>query len=83
MLRIVSGKEIDALCQKVLRGANEPMTTSELVCVLGEQFDAEIDATSPARLISTRMSMLTAVESTDSGWQLVTRSMQLESDSNG
>ena len=78
--RMVSGKEIDALCQIVLRQAVEPMTPAQLVAALRERFGAVIKAASPARLVSTRMSVLAAVESTDRGWQLVPNGIGLESE---
>ena len=78
--RTVSGREIDALCQVVLRNASEPMTPAQLVAALKERFGAVIDAASPARLVSTRMSTLAAVESTDRGWQLVSSGIELESE---
>ena len=76
--RKVSGKEIDALCQMVLRHAREPMTPAQLVDALSEQFGAVIDAASPARLVSTRMSTLASVESTEEGWRLVPSGVELE-----
>lgn len=76
--RTVSGKEIDALCQMVLRHASEPMTPAQLVDALKEQFAVVIDAANPARLVSTRMSNLAAVESTEGGWRLVPRCIKLE-----
>ena len=78
--RKVSGKEIDALCQMVLRHASEPMTPVQLVDALSEQFGAVIDAASPARLVSTRMSTLASVESTEVGWRLVPSGVELESE---
>ena len=78
--RTVSGREIDALCQAVLRHAREPLTPTQLVAALKGQFGAVIDAASPARLVSTRMSALAAVESTDQGWQLVASGIELESE---
>ena len=78
--RKVSGKEIDALCQIVLRDAREPMTPAQLVSALREQFGAVINAASPARLVSTRMSTLASVESTEYGWRLVTSGIGLESE---
>lgn len=78
--RTVSGREIDALCQVVLRNAGEPMTPAQLVTALKERFGAVIDAASPARLVSTRMSTLAAVKSTDRGWQLVSSGIELESE---
>ena len=78
--RKVSGKEIDALCQMVLRYARAPMTPAQLVDALSEQFGAVIDATSPARLVSTRMSTLASVESTEEGWRLVPSGVELESE---
>jgi hypothetical protein len=78
--RKVSGKEIDALCQMVLRHASEPMTPVQLVDALSEQFGAVIDAASPARLVSTRMSTLASVESTEEGWRLVPSGVELESE---
>ena len=78
--RTVSGKEIDALCQMVLRRAREPMTPAQLVVALGEQFGVVIDAASPARLVSTRMSTLASVESTEEGWRLVPSRIELESE---
>ena len=43
-------------------------------------FGAVIDAASPARLISTRMSTLASVESTEDGWRLVLSGIGLESE---
>lgn len=76
--RKVSGKEIDALCQMVLRQVGEPLTPAQLVVELRKQFGAVIEAASPARLVSTRMSALASVESTESGWRLVPARMKLE-----
>lgn len=78
--RTVSGKEIDALCQIVLRHAHEPMTPSQLVAALSDQFGAVIDAANPARLVSTRMSALASVESTEYGWRLVSSGIGIESE---
>ena len=78
--RTVSGKEIDALCQMVLRHARDPMTPAELVAALRERFGAVIDSASPARLVSTRMSTLASVESTEDGWRLVPSGIGLESE---
>lgn len=78
--RTVSGKEIDALCQMVLRDAQEPMTPAQLVAALKERFGAVIDAASPTRLVSTRMSTLGSVESTDDGWRLVSNGIGVESE---
>lgn len=78
--RKVSGKEIDALCQMVLRHAEEPMTPAQLVDAVKERFGAEIDAASPARLVSTRMSTLRSVESREGGWRLVASRIGLESE---
>lgn len=64
----------------VLRHASEPMTPAQLVEALREQFGAVIDAASPARLVSTRMSTLTSVESTEEGWRLVPSGVELESE---
>jgi hypothetical protein len=79
-VRTVSGKEIDALCQMVLRDAREPMTPGQLVAALKERFGAVIEAASPARLVSTRMSTLASVRSTEDGWVLVPSSVDLESE---
>lgn len=79
-LRFVSGKEIDALCQFVLRRGGRPMTPAQLVNQLKKQFGAVIDAASPARLVSTRMSALDSVESTESGWRLVAAGIELETE---
>ena len=76
--RTVSGKEIDALCQMVLRHASEPMTPAQLLDALREQFGAVIDATNPARLVSTRMSTLASVESTEDGWRLVSDRIEIK-----
>ena len=46
-----------------------PWRAAQLVDALREQFGAVIDAASPARLVSTRMSTLASVESTEEGWQ--------------
>lgn len=78
--RAVSGKEIDALCQMVLRHAHEPMTPAQLVDALENRFGAVIGAANPARLVSTRMSTLASVESTERGWQLMPDSIELESE---
>lgn len=78
--RTVSGKEIDALCQMVLRHAGEPMAPAQLVTALKERFGALIDSQNPARLVSTRMSMLASVESTEAGWQLVPSGIEAESE---
>ena len=78
--RTISGKEIDALCQMVLRHASKPMTPAQLVDGLREQFGAVIDAASPARLVSTRMSVLASVESTEEGWRLVPSCVELEAE---
>ena len=78
--RRVSGKEIDALCQMVLRHAGEPMTPAQLVMALKEEFGAVIDSGNPARLVSTRMSTLASVESTEAGWQLVPSGIESESE---
>lgn len=78
--RKVAGKEIDALCQMVLRQAHDPMTPAQLVDALRERFGAVIDAASPARLVSTRMSTLASVESTGDGWRLVPSGIELESE---
>ena len=76
----VSGKEIDALCQMVLRHAGEPMTPAQLVTALSEEFGAVIDSRNPARLVSTRMSTLASVESTEAGWQLVPSGIESEAE---
>ena len=78
--RTVSGKEIDALCQMVLRYARDPMTPAQLVAALRERFGTVIDSASPARLVSTRMSTLASVESTEDGWRLVPSGIGLESE---
>ena len=78
--RTVSGKEIDALCQTVLRDAREPMTPAQIVDALRDRLGAVIDSASPARLVSTRMSTLAAVESTEDGWRLVPSGIGLESE---
>lgn len=78
--RAVSGKEIDALCQMVLRHAHEPMTPAQLVDALKNRFGVVIDAANPARLVSTRMSTLASVKSTEHGWQLVSDTIELESE---
>lgn len=75
--RKVSGREIDVLCQMVLRHASEPMIPVQLVNAFSEQFGAVID---PARLMSTRMSTLASVESTEEGWRLVPSGVELESE---
>ena len=77
--RVVSGREIDALCQMVLREAYEPLTPAQLVKALSEQFGAVIDTANPARLVSTRMSMLASVESTQAGWRLAPKQIDVES----
>ena len=56
------------------------MTPAQLVEALREWFGAVIDAASPARLVSTRMSALPSVESTEEGWRLVSSRIGLESD---
>ena len=78
--RTVSGKEIDALCQMVLRDAPGPMTPAQLVDALKDRFGAVIDGASPARLVSTRMSSLASVESAGGGWRLVPDTIELESE---
>lgn len=78
--RTVSGKEIDALCQMVLRDAREPLGPTELVVALRERFGAVIGSRNPARLVSTRMSTLASVQSTEDGWQLVPSGIKLESE---
>jgi len=78
--RTVSGKEIDALCQMVLRHAHEAMSPADLVTALREEFGAVIDSRTPARLVSTRMSALASVESTDAGWQLVPSGLESEAE---
>ena len=78
--RTVSGKEIDALCQMVLRHAADPMAPAQLVKALKEEFGAVIDSRNPARLVSTRMSTLASVESTETGWQLVPSGIESESE---
>ncbi len=78
--RKVSGKEIDALCQMVLRHASEPMTPAQLVDALTHRFGAVIDASHPARLVSTRMSALASVVSTETGWRLVPSGIEPESE---
>ena len=50
------------------------------MAALKEQFGAVIDAASPARLVSTRMSTLASVESTEDGWRLVPGRIELESE---
>ena len=79
-VRTISGKEIDALCQVVLRDAEKPMTPTQLVDALKKRFGAEIEAANPARLVSTRMSTLASVRSTETGWRLVLRSITPESE---
>ncbi|MYE43260.1 MAG: hypothetical protein F4X79_04430 [Acidobacteria bacterium] len=79
-IRKVSGKEIDALCQMVLRASRDPMTPSQLVDALKTRFGAVIEGTNPARLVSTRMSTLAAVQSTEQGWRLVPTSIMPESE---
>ena len=74
----VSGNEIDALCQIVLRDARKPMTPAQLVAALRKRFGAEIKGASPARLVSTRMSALASVESTQYGWRLVSSGIEVE-----
>ena len=71
------GKVANAM---VLRHAQEPMTPAQLVDALRERFGAVIDAASPARLVSTRMSTLASVESTEDGWRLVLSGIGLESE---
>ena len=78
--RKVAGKEIDALCQMVLRHADRPMTPTQLVESLRDRFGAIIEASSPPRLVSTRMSTLPSVESTEEGWRLIPTSIALESE---
>jgi len=77
--RKVAGKEIDALCQMVLRHADRPMTPTQLVESLRDRFGAIIGASNPPRLVSTRMSALPSVESTEEGWRLIPSSIALES----
>lgn len=78
--RTVSGKEIDALCQMVLRHAGDPLSPAQLVTALKEEFGAVIESRNPARLVSTRMSTLGSVESTETGWQLVAGGIEPESE---
>ena len=78
--RKVAGKEIDALCQMVLRHADGPMTPAQLVQSLRDRFGAIIEASNPPRLVSTRMSTLPSVESTEGGWRLIPSSIALESE---
>ncbi|MDE0177364.1 MAG: hypothetical protein OXP36_02100 [Gammaproteobacteria bacterium] len=78
--RQVAGKEIDALCQMALRHADGPMTPAQLVESLRDRFGAMIQASNPARLVSTRMSSLPSVESTEEGWRLVPSRIALESE---
>ena len=78
--RKVAGKEIDALCQMVLRHADRPMTPTQLVESLRDRFGAIIEASNPPRLVSTRMSTLPSVESTEEGWRLIPSSIALESE---
>ena len=78
--RVVSGKEIDVLCQMVLRDAQDPMTPAQLIAALKHRYGAVIEAASPARLVSTRMSNLDSVQSTEDGWRLVSRGVGLESE---
>ena len=78
--RKVAGKEIDALCQMALRHADGPMMPAQLVEALKDRFGAIIEGSNPARLVSTRMSTLPSVESTDEGWRLVPSSIAVESE---
>lgn len=78
--RKVAGKEIDALCQMVLRHSDRPMTPTQLVESLRDRFGAIIEASNPPRLVSTRMSTLPSVESTEEGWRLIPSSIALESE---
>lgn len=78
--RTVSGEDIDALCQIVLRDAREPMTPSPLLAALSKQFGAVIDAANPARLVSMRISALASVGSTEYGCRLVPSSIGIESE---
>ncbi len=78
--RRVAGKEIDALCQMALRHADGPMTPAQLVQSLRDRFGAIIEASNPPRLVSTRMSTLPSVESTEEGWRLVPSGIVLESE---
>ena len=55
------------------------MTPAQLVAALRER-GAVIDSASPARLVSTRMSTLASVESTEGGWRLVPSGIGLESE---
>ncbi len=78
--RTVSGREIDALCQMALRDTGTPMMPAQLVDAIKDRFGAVIDAASPARLVSTRMSTLSSVESTEEGWRLVPDRIEHESE---
>lgn len=78
--RAVSGKEIDALCQMVLRRARKPLSPAQLVAALKDEFGVVVDSRNPARLVSTRMSTLASVESTEAGWQLVSSGIEPESE---
>ncbi|MXW70738.1 MAG: hypothetical protein F4Z74_04700 [Acidobacteria bacterium] len=79
-IRTISGREIDALCLVVLRDVDKPMTPAQLVGELKKRFGAEIEAANPARLVSTRMSTLASVRSTEHGWRLVLPSITPESE---
>lgn len=78
--RKVAGREIDALCQMALRHAEGGMTPAQLVESLRDRFGAIIEGSNPARLVSTRMSTLSSVESTEEGWRLVPSNIELESE---
>ena len=56
------------------------MTPAQLVPALRERFGAVIDGANPARLISTRVSTLDSVESTEQGCRLVPSGIELESE---
>lgn len=77
-VRKVAGREIDGFCQMVLRDSEVPMTPAQILDALLERFQVEIDATNPARLVSTRMSILRSVESTEHGWRLISNGIQVE-----
>ena len=69
-LRHISGKEIDVLVHKLLLKTGRPLSTSEIVNGLRDQHRVEVAASRPARLVSTRLSVHSAVMSTEQGWSL-------------
>ena len=56
------------------------MTPAQLVASLKERYGAVIEVASPARLVSTRMSTLASIRSTEDGWRLVSSGGGVESE---